>query len=68
MNEDPRSCWDDFLTFKWMHRRDRAGLQSSRGAYTNQARQSYTKAYRAKRKRHNKAALAQRKINRQRCA
>jgi hypothetical protein len=65
--EHKPSFWDNFFLFRWMHRSNRHGRRRNRQQYTTRTNK-HTKAYRAKRKQRNKAALRQRKINRKRCA
>jgi hypothetical protein len=65
MGETPFN-WHNFLTFKWLNRRNRTQQRRNRKQYTTRTNK-HTSAYRAERKKRNKAALRQRKINRARC-
>lgn len=57
--------WGNFLGALWRRRNERNHQRRNRKAHTTRANK-HTKAYRAERKRRNKAALLSRKINRQR--
>jgi len=57
-----RDLFDDFLSFRWLHRGEQ---RRTRKPHTTRANK-HTAQYRAKRDKRNQVASMQRKINRQR--